>query len=124
MSKTTTTEIASDITRQIRNPYLTHVHVPVRAYVEELDYNGTPGRRYYLENDETSIGRSRDASICLPHEDVSRIHARIVVREEEHIIHDNESRNGTFVGGTRVDECVLHSGDVLQIGPTLMRFAV
>jgi len=54
---------------------------------------------------------------------VSRRHARIVVSEQGAVIEDLESRNGTFVGGRRVEAPIaLHDRDQIQLGSVVMTF--
>jgi pSer/pThr/pTyr-binding forkhead associated (FHA) protein len=48
---------------------------------------------------------------------VSRHHARIVVSDQEVIVEDMGSKNGTFVGDRRIDEPTsLADGDDLRFG--------
>ncbi len=67
-----------------------------------------PGRDY-------TIGRS-DADVLLPHGLVSRHHARIAWEEGRFWLFDQESTNGTFVNGQRVQRHPLANGDRIKIG--------
>lgn len=66
--------------------------------------------------DNTSIGRSPSNDITLKAPKVSRQHAAINMYNDQHIIIDLKSSNGVYVNGTKVDECVLNSGDEVSIG--------
>lgn len=67
---------------------------------------------------EVTIGRSRQATIWVDHEKVSRIHTRIVRRGDAVFVTDAESRNGTRINGVRIDgEAELRPGDELTVGP-------
>jgi ABC-type multidrug transport system ATPase subunit/pSer/pThr/pTyr-binding forkhead associated (FHA) protein len=70
------------------------------------------------------IGRDKDrASICLPHAQVSRLHAQISKSGRGYIITDLSSANGTFVNGTRVTSpTALDRGDRVVIGPYSLYF--
>ncbi|MHC5005987.1 MAG: FHA domain-containing protein, partial [Planctomycetota bacterium] len=49
-----------------------------------------------------TIGRSRDADVCLPDASVSRRHASLVKREEQWFVTDLGGRHGTTINGVRV----------------------
>ncbi|MDR0220542.1 MAG: FHA domain-containing protein, partial [Lachnospiraceae bacterium] len=52
---------------------------------------------------EISIGRGEGCNIRLPHISVSRLHARIICNNERYYITDEDSKNGVFVNGKKVD---------------------
>ncbi len=62
------------------------------------------------------IGREDSCELCLPLHNVSRVHARIILDNEEHIIEDMESTNGTFVNSVRIASCTLKNNDQIRIG--------
>ena len=81
------------------------------------------GRRFALRQGGNTVGRDPDADIRIDHASVSRRHARITVRGGEAILEDLESRNGTFLGGRRIDSPVgLRDGDVIGLGPVTLTF--
>jgi two-component system cell cycle response regulator len=84
------------------------------------------GRAYSLNRDETVLGRGREAHVFVDDAGASRAHARIVVTEDgNYFLEDLKSRNGTFVGGRRVDRVELSSGDRIAIGSGVtMSFAI
>jgi diguanylate cyclase (GGDEF)-like protein len=57
----------------------------------------------------------------------SREHARIVVEGDaehrEYVLMDNESTNGTFLNNQQVSRAMLHDGDKVRIGSTILRFS-
>ena len=64
-----------------------------------------PGRRYELSTGENYIGRdARHSDIVLPHDAVSRRHARLEVTEEGVFVEDLNSHNGTRVNGLRLNK--------------------
>jgi len=76
-----------------------------------------PGTRYALDPMvDNRIGRGTECLVVLNDPLCSRVHA--VVRHENHRwhLHDEESRNGTFVNGQRIDDAVLDSGHSLRVG--------
>jgi len=64
------------------------------------------------------IGRGDECHLRPQSDAVSRQHCAIITTENEVVVRDLSSRNGTFVNGERVgEEAVLLSGDVLRVGP-------
>lgn len=70
------------------------------------------------------IGREKDrASVCLPHAQVSRLHAQITKSGKGYVITDLNSANGTFINGNRVTTpTALERGDKIVIGPYSLYF--
>lgn len=68
------------------------------------------------------LGRSRSASIPLPHPLVSRQHCELFEKEGQLFVRDLNSTNGTFVGSERVDEeMAVGHGSLLTIGTVTFR---
>ena len=71
------------------------------------------------------LGRESDAVAWIDSSTVSRRHARIVVGTEGAVLEDLGSRNGTFVGGRRIEAPVpLHDRDEIRLGSVTMTFRV
>ncbi|HEY8148783.1 MAG TPA: FHA domain-containing protein [Vicinamibacteria bacterium] len=69
------------------------------------------------------LGRDADAVAWIDSPTVSRRHARIVVGSDDVVIEDLRSRNGTFVGGRKVEGPVqLHDRDEIRLGSVTMTF--
>jgi pSer/pThr/pTyr-binding forkhead associated (FHA) protein len=74
-------------------------------------------KEYTLEKgDSLTIGRHPDNDIVPKDEAVSNHHAIIERKGEKLIVLDNESRNGTFINGTKVPSAELDDEDTVQIG--------
>lgn len=72
---------------------------------------------------EMTIGRSRDCSIFLEDLAVSRVHTTIrELPDGEYELVDNRSATGTFVNRRAMARCILHEGDVIQIGSNTFTF--
>jgi diguanylate cyclase (GGDEF)-like protein len=84
------------------------------------------GRAYSLNRGETVLGRGREANVFIDDAGASRAHARIVITDDgRYVLEDLKSRNGTFVGGRRVERVELSSGDRIAIGSGVtLSFAV
>src|SRR5436190_658884 len=74
------------------------------------------------------IGRAPDCNIQISENDhfadVSRHHCKLEISPPNVWVRDLESKNGTFINGRRIGstECelnLLHSGDVVGVGPLL-----
>jgi pSer/pThr/pTyr-binding forkhead associated (FHA) protein len=72
-------------------------------------------KEFSLNRDCLTIGRRRENDICLPEEEISRTHARIVDAPNGHRLEDLISTNGTYVNGKRIIEYDLEMGDVIKI---------
>lgn len=70
------------------------------------------------------IGRLIDCEICLPHEQVSRLHATLLKRDAGWFIIHSSPRSPTWLNGVRLGEnrpTPLEPGDLLRIGPWTFR---
>jgi DNA-binding winged helix-turn-helix (wHTH) protein len=84
------------------------------------------GRQEFpLVDGDHIVGRDAGSSIRLDSPKVSRQHARLIVRGVCATVEDLDSKNGSFVRGTRVTSPrVLQPGDDLRIGPFALVFHV
>lgn len=74
------------------------------------------GSKFFLDVNQTQIGRHPDSAIFLDDITVSRRHAEIRRGEGGFAIHDVGSLNGTYVNRQRVEEAGLRNGDEIQVG--------
>lgn len=70
---------------------------------------------------ELIIGRSSDLDMVLVEDMVSRKHAKITTQNDQVIIQDLGSTNGTFVNGEKVKRVRLHEGDRILIGTSIIK---
>jgi pSer/pThr/pTyr-binding forkhead associated (FHA) protein len=72
-----------------------------------------------------TIGRRDGLDVSLPYDSqVSRLHAHLVYDGEQFWLEDTGSRNGTFIGETRIpdgDRMQLEPGALFRIGRTWLR---
>jgi FHA domain/zinc-ribbon domain len=83
---------------------------------------GRAGESFTLQGDRSSVGRRPDSDIFLDDVTVSRDHAIIVARGDEHYLDDCGSLNGTYVNRKRIESHRLSDGDELQIGKYKLAF--
>lgn len=81
-----------------------------------------------LEREEVILGRALEADVRINDTGVSRKHAWIDAVQDpaknvtEYVLHDNDSRNGTFLNGRRIRRETLENGDKITVGDTILRF--
>jgi len=70
----------------------------------------------WLINDAVTIGRDDTCGVVVPDRQVSRFHARLLVKDEGVMLEDLGSKNGTFYEGKRVDGPIyIQDGGLIQI---------
>jgi pSer/pThr/pTyr-binding forkhead associated (FHA) protein len=72
--------------------------------------------KFITEKKRVTIGRTPDNDIILDNRGVSRRHSQIEFGDDQAVIIDNESLNGTFVNSRRISEDVLKDNDIITIG--------
>ena len=77
------------------------------------------GNALYLTGTEISIGRDPSNVICVDSRSVSRRHCLIVRSEDEILIRDLDSLNGTFVNDVPIKERKLGKGDKIAVGDSV-----
>ncbi|MFO0958713.1 MAG: FHA domain-containing protein [Isosphaeraceae bacterium] len=81
------------------------------------------GKRFDLGQPTVSLGREACNTVRLHDNEVSRRHAEIRRSPQGFRLVDLGSANGTFVNGDPVDQALIHPGDQVQIGQTVMLFS-
>jgi pSer/pThr/pTyr-binding forkhead associated (FHA) protein len=84
--------------------------------------DGNEMRLLPLDQRITHIGRGGDAQVRLEEHHVSRDHAILVRHGHYFRLLDNRSANGTFLNGRRIVATNVSDGDVIRVGPLMMRF--
>ncbi|HEV3021549.1 MAG TPA: FHA domain-containing protein [Pirellulales bacterium] len=79
-----------------------------------------PLTRFALTEGKFVCGRSTQCDFILLHPSVSRRHAEVAVTVEQIQVSDLDSRNGTFVDGSRVRSALLEVGHTLRLGQASM----
>jgi hypothetical protein len=83
-----------------------------------------PGSSYFLEKSEVTIGRDLANDIPVPDSEISRRHARFIVKVDGVYVEDLGSTNGTFLNGVRLSSPKrLANGDLITLAEsTVMSF--
>ncbi|MFD5746512.1 FHA domain-containing protein [Streptomyces sp. NPDC127033] len=74
------------------------------------------GQSVVLGTAPLRFGRKSDNDVIIVSTSASRLHAEIVTEGDARVLHDRDSRNGTYVNERRVARHVLSPGDVIRIG--------
>ena len=81
------------------------------------------GQIFLLGKEETTLGRAPECDIFLDDEGVSRQHAKIVEQDDQRVLMDLGSTNGTFIDNERIEVATLRDGLRVQLGTsTILQF--
>ena len=85
---------------------------------------GPLGKRIQLDGpaQELTIGRDVGNAVVLDYDSVSRRHARLLRRDDQWWLIDNNSTNGTYVNDHASKETVLRNGDRIKIGDVILKY--
>jgi hypothetical protein len=83
---------------------------------------GLAGQLYELGEGRLTIGRHLEADVFLDDVTVSRHHAYVERDDDQYVIIDEGSLNGTYVNRRRSDRSPLADGDEIQIGKYKLTF--
>ena len=79
--------------------------------------------QWEVDSPEYIVGRDGKCDMTLSDDSVSRRHAMVrKTNDDQFIIEDLGSSNGTYVDGIPIVSCLLHSGDSVQLGRNLFIF--
>src|SRR5215467_10790094 len=89
-----------------------------------IQEKGGEQRRMVFNKPEVTIGRVQGNDIVLPKGNVSKRHARIVLKDGKFIIVDLKSTNGTYVNGRKITSpLVVKPTDKIYIGDFILAIA-
>jgi len=74
------------------------------------------GDKFYIDENEFSIGRSPESDILLDDITVSRKHVTLKREKDGTLLKDAGSLNGSYLNGKIAEKAYLKDGDRLQIG--------
>ncbi|MFQ5809969.1 MAG: FHA domain-containing protein, partial [Armatimonadota bacterium] len=97
---------------------------PGRDYKLVVLNEEAAGQEFALNGSAVTLGRQLDADVCLFWDPrVSRLHARLRWREDEWVLEDLGSTNGTYLSERRVAcPTVVDHGDTIRVGRTRLEF--
>ncbi|MEU9222534.1 FHA domain-containing protein [Streptomyces sp. NPDC048376] len=80
------------------------------------------GQSVVLGDAPLTFGRKSDNDVVIVSVSASRLHAEILVEDGTYVLHDRDSRNGTYVNDNRVTRHELTPGDTIRIGDETFLF--
>lgn len=80
------------------------------------------GFKMNISSNRINIGRRKNNEFPLKDVNSSRLHAYILFENNNHILYDAESLNGTFKDNKQIKELLLQHGDKFQIGNTIILY--
>ncbi|ADI10669.1 hypothetical protein SBI_07549 [Streptomyces bingchenggensis BCW-1] len=80
------------------------------------------GQSVVLGDAPLTFGRKSDNDVIIVSVSASRLHAEIVTEDAAYVLHDRDSRNGTYVNDKRVTRHELTPGDTIRIGDETFLF--
>ncbi len=84
--------------------------------------DGSPAKRYLLNEAVVKIGRDTECQICLESDPrVSRLHCEIVSNGGQKILRRLSLKNYMLLNGVEVAEALLKLGDIITVGDTEIR---
>jgi pilus assembly protein CpaF len=86
-------------------------------FIVVISEKGGATRQLSFDKPEVTIGRVQGNDIILPKGNVSKRHARVVLKDGRFIVVDLKSTNGTYVNGRKITSpLVVKSGDKIYVG--------
>src|SRR2546423_10324285 len=83
------------------------------------------GQEKKIPKPKCMIGRGEDCHLRPQSDAISRHHCVVITTENEVIVRDLKSRNGTFVNDEQVaEEAVLLHRDILRVGPPQIQMII
>lgn len=93
----------------------TRLEPPRRYYPRLIMVKGEQSNQEFLIEGETSIGRGGGNTIALTERKASRRHASIQYINNQYVIVDLESGNGTFVNARPIKQVTLRDKDIIKV---------
>jgi pilus assembly protein CpaF len=82
---------------------------------------GGAQRQLDFDAPELSVGRLEDNDVVLPRTNVSKRHARLVLKDDRYVLIDLKSTNGTYLNGRRIAApMMVGAGDKIYIGDFIL----
>ncbi len=98
---------------------------PSEYHCLELLEGELPEELIAIETSSVRIGRTTPADIVLPHRSISREHCVVGLANDELLVTDLNSTNGTYIDDERITRAtILPVGAILRLGQVSLRHAI
>ena len=91
------------------------------AYLEIVSPEEKKGQRFDITKGEITIGRVQDNDVTVEDVAASSHHCKVIHKEDQYIIRDLGSTNGTLLNGMEVAQSHLNPGDMITVGSIEMK---
>lgn len=95
-----------------------------RRYSLAVILGASAGKIFPINRPRIVLGRGAGTDVQLQDSEISRRHAMIEIQEDEAVLVDLESTNGTFVNGAKIERSPLENQGEFTIGNTTLMFIV
>lgn len=92
------------------------------ACLPSLQIKDSPEDILYIKSGEVTIGRSDQCNLRLEDSYISRLHAKVYLKQDSYFIADLNSKFGVSVNGRKISEQRLNSGDAILLGKKTLIF--
>ena len=107
---------------ELRPQPVSDADASAEAHCLELEHDELGEELFVVESAGVKIGRAAPADIVLPHKTISREHCIIGIANDELLVTDLNSTNGTYIDGQRISRAtVLPLGAELRLGQVTLR---
>jgi len=79
-------------------------------------------KSYLFMTTRMVLGRDPSCDIWIDNPSISKKHCSFELLDEQMMVIDLNSSNGTFINGAQITQAELQHGDLLQVGPVFVRF--
>jgi len=108
-----------------REPVTQDVPAATEVHCLELEDSELPSALFIVDAAGAKIGRAAPADIVLSHKSVSRQHCIVGLANDELLVTDLNSTNGTYIDEARINRAtILPVGSILRVGEVLLRHSV
>ena len=98
---------------------------PSEVHCLEIEEGDLPEELIIIDSSGLKVGRTAPADIVISHRSISREHCIIGLANDELLVSDLNSTNGTYVDDVRISRAtVLPIGSILRLGEVSMRHCV
>ncbi len=120
--------IAADFRREQpvpAEPPMEEAALPSEVHCLEIEASELPDEIIVIHSSSMKIGRTAPADIVLPHRSISREHCIVGLANDELLVTDLNSTNGTYVDDVRIGRAtIVPVGSVLRLGQVSLRHAI
>jgi len=98
---------------------------PADVHCLEIEGDELPKEHFMIDPSGGKIGRTAPAAIVISHKSISREHCMVGLANDELLVTDLNSTNGTFIDDVRITRAtILPAGSVLKLGQVSLRHSV